>query len=220
MDDKELRQHVIDELDFEPSIDATHIGVTVDDGVVTLTGHVSNYLERYAVECAARRVKGVRGIAQDLEVRGPRELRTSDDEIAKRALAVLEWDAAIPREAVMVTVQKGWVTLSGTVDWHYQRRAAEDAVRKLRGVTSVTNQIAIRPQVSAADIKARIEDALKRHALVEANAVKVTVRDDKVSLEGVVDSWSEREAIAQAAWSVAGVTAVDDRLAVGPARPK
>jgi osmotically-inducible protein OsmY len=138
MDDKLIRDDVLDELDFEPSIDATNIGVAVDDGVVTLTGHVSSYAEKTAAECAARRVRGVRAIAQEIEVRYPSEKTTADEEIAKRVLTVLNWDAMIPQDAVKVTVQKAWVTLSGELDWQYQKKAAEDAVRKLSGVTGVT----------------------------------------------------------------------------------
>ena len=126
MDDTLIRDDVIDELDFEPSIDATNIGVAVDDGVVTLTGHVSSYAEKTAAECAARRVRGVRAIAQEIEVRYPSEKTTADEEIAKRVLTVLNWDAMIPQDAVKVTVQKAWVTLAGEVNWQYQKKAAED----------------------------------------------------------------------------------------------
>jgi osmotically-inducible protein OsmY len=212
--DKQLRQRVIDELDFEPSINATHVGVSVQDGVVTLTGHVPSFLERYEAERVVRRVKGVRGIVQNLEVHHSGDKPASDDELAHRALSVLEWDAVIPPGAVQVKVQHGWITLTGEVAWQYQRRAAEDAVRKLQGVTSVTNNIVILPRASASDVKARIEQALRRHAQVEANTVRVTVENCMVTLEGTVDSWSEREAVEKAAWSAPGVTFVDDRLTI------
>ena len=215
MNDKQLRQNVIDELDFEPSIDAANIGVAVDDGVVTLTGHASSYAAKIAAEYATRRVKGVRAIAQEIEVRYPSEKKTADDEIAKRALSVLKWDTRIPQHAVKVTVQKGWVTLSGELTWQYQRKAAEDAVRQLSGVTQVTNSISVKPTVYASDIKKKIEDALARNAQVEAQAIRVNVLDgNKVSLEGKVDSWDDREVAENAAWSVAGVQSVDDRLKV------
>jgi osmotically-inducible protein OsmY len=215
MDDKQLQQCVLDELEFEPSIDAAHIGVAVDSGIVTLTGHVTSYAEKTAAERAARRVKGVRAIAQEIEVRYPSDKKTSDDEIAKRALAILKWDAMIPNDAVKVTVQKGWVTLAGDVSWQYQKKAAEDAVRKLSGVTGVTNTILIKPMVYASDIKRKIEDALTRHAQVEAQAIRVEVRDgNKVSLEGKVDNWEQREAVESAAWSVPGVQSVDDRVTI------
>jgi osmotically-inducible protein OsmY len=215
MDDKQLQQCVLDELEFEPSIDAAHIGVAVDSGVVTLTGHVTSYAEKTAAERAARRVKGVRAIAQEIEVRYPSDKKTSDDEIAKRALNILKWDAMIPNDAVKVTVQKGWVTLAGDVSWQYQKKAAEDAVRKLSGVTGVSNSVSIKPMVFASDIRKKIEDALTRHAQVEAQAIRVNIRGgSKVLLEGMVDNWEEREAVENAAWSVPGVQSVDNRVTI------
>jgi osmotically-inducible protein OsmY len=215
MDAKQVRQNVLDELEFEPSINATNIGVAVEKGVVTLTGHVLSYAEKLAAERATRRVKGVHAIAQEIEVRYASDKKTADDEIAKRVLAVLKWDAMIPQDAVKVTVQKGWVTLAGEVNWQYQKNAAEDAVWKLLGVTGVTNSISIKPTASVSDIKKKIEGALARHAHIEAQAIRVNVRDgNKVSLEGKVDSWDEREAVEKAAWSVAGVQSVDDRLTI------
>jgi osmotically-inducible protein OsmY len=215
MDDKQLRQNLLDELEFEPSIHATSIGVAVDDGVVTLTGHVSSYAERIAAERAVRRVKGVRAIAQEIEVRCPSDEKTSDDEIAKRSLNILKWDKTVPEDAVKVTVRNGWVTLSGEVNWQYQRQAAEDAVRKLSGVTGVINGISIKATASLSDIKSKIEAALARHAHIEAQAIQVDVQDgNKVSLEGTVDSWDEREAVENAAWSAAGVQSVENRLTI------
>jgi osmotically-inducible protein OsmY len=217
MDNKLVRQDVLDQLEFEPSIDAANIGVAVEDGVVTLTGHVWSYAQKLAAERATRQVKGVRAIAQEIEVRYPTDKKTADDEIAKRALNVLKWHAMIPQDAVKVTVQKGWVTLTGEVNWQYQRKAAEDAIWKLSGVTGVTDSISLKPTVSVSDIKKKIEDALTRHAQIEAQAVRVHVRDgNKVSLEGMVDNWDEREAIENAAWSVAGVQSVDDQLTIAP----
>ena len=217
MDNKLVRQDVLDQLEFEPSIDAANIGVAVDDGVVTLSGHVWSYAQKLAAERATRQVKGVRAIAQEIEVRYPSDKKTADDEIAKRALNVLKWHAMIPQDAVKVTVQKGWVTLTGEVNWQYQRKAAEDAIWKLSGVTGVTDGISLKPTASVSDIKKKIEGALTRHAQIEAQAVRVHVRDgNKVSLEGMVDSWDEREAIENAAWSVAGVQSVDDRLTIAP----
>jgi osmotically-inducible protein OsmY len=215
MDDKQLRQNIIDELEFEPSVDAQDIGVAVSDGVVTLSGHVSSYAEKVAVQHAVQRVKGVRAIAQEIEVRYPGEKKTADDEIAKRALNILKWDAVIPGDAVRVTVQKGWVLLTGEVDWQFQKKAAEDAIRKLSGVTGVSNSIVIKPRVSASNIKRKIEEALARNARVEAHAIRVNVSDgNKVRLEGAVDSWDDRDIVEQAAWSVPGVQSVDDHLAI------
>ena len=215
MNGKQLRQNVLDEIEFEPSVDAANIGVAANDGIVTLTGHVSSYAEKLATERAARKVKGVRAIAQEIEVRYPSDKKTADDEIAKRALSILKWYATIPRDPVKVTVQKGWVTLTGEVNWYFEKRNAEDAVRKLSGVIGVTNNISLKPAVHVSDIKKKIEAALARYAHIEADAIRVNVRDgDKVLLEGKVNTWNEREAIENAAWSVAGVQSVDDRLAI------
>jgi osmotically-inducible protein OsmY len=215
MTDRRLQQQVLDELDFDPSIDAANIGVAVDDGVVTLTGHVSSYAEKSAVDQAVRRVKGVRGVAEEVEVRYPDDKKMSDDEIAKRALSIIKWDAQVPQDAVQVTVRKGWVTLTGQVSWQYQKKAAEDAVKKLTGVIGVINNISLKLIVTASDVKRKIEDALARHAQIEAEAIRVDVLDgNKVKLEGKVDCWEEREAVENAAWSVAGVQSVDDRLTI------
>ncbi|WP_045836969.1 BON domain-containing protein [Hyphomicrobium sp. 99] len=215
MSDIQLRQFVIDELEFEPSIDATNIGVAADDGIVTLTGHVRSYAEKIAALQAVRRVKGVRAVAQEIEVRYPGEHKTADEEIAKRVLNVLKWHAMIPHEDVKVTVEKGWVNLSGTVDWHYQKKAVEDAIKKLLGVIGVTNSISVKASVQTADIKKKIEAALARSAQVEANAIRINVsNDNRVSLEGVVDSWEDHDVVENAAWSVPGVQWVDDRLTV------
>ena len=216
MSDKELQQSVLDELDFDPRIEAANIGVAVNNAVVTLNGHVSSYAEKLAAEQAARRVKGVRALAQEIEVRYPSDKKTSDDEIAKRALNVIEWDTRIPQDTVQVTVQKGLITLNGQVNWQYQKKAAEDAVRKLSGVTGVINNISLRPTVVASDIKRKIESALERRAQVEANTIRVNVLDgNRVKLEGNVGCWDELEVVENAAWSVAGVQSVDDHLTIG-----
>ncbi|MFO1185714.1 MAG: BON domain-containing protein [Bauldia sp.] len=214
MDDWKLRKDVMDELDFEPSIDSASIGVAAKAGVVTLSGHVPNYAQKIAAERAARRVKGVKAVALEIDVRYPDQAKTADDEIAKRALDILRWDALVPPGAVQVVVDKGWVTLSGAVDWQYQKRAAEEDVRRLSGVVGVANSITIKPAVQVADVKKKIEDALKRHAEIESEGIKVTVEGGRVRLDGKVDNWDEREAAENAAWSAPGVTAVDDRLQV------
>jgi osmotically-inducible protein OsmY len=216
MSELQLRQDVVDELEFEPSVDAAHIGVAVDKGVVTLTGHVASYAEKQAAIAAVRRVKGVRAIAEEIEVRYPLGKETSDDEIAQRAIDILGWDTMVPTESIQVMVHNGWVTLTGSVDWHYQKKHAEEDVRKLAGVRGVTNTIEIKPSVQAEDVKRKIEEALKRHAEIEASAIRVTVRErDKVLLEGKVGSWDERHAVENAAWSAPGVKSVEDRM-IGP----
>jgi osmotically-inducible protein OsmY len=214
MDDKPLRLRVVAELDWEPGLDAANIGVAVEGGVVTLTGHVPNYAQFAAAETAVKRVKGVRAIAQDIEVRFADVSGNSDDEIAARALSMLEWSVLLPKDAVQVKVTKGWLTLTGDVAWHYQRTAAQDAVRGLAGVKGVSNLIAVKPTVRAGDVTRNIENALKRDALIDAQNIKVTVIDGKVKLEGKVHSWHEREAAERAAWAAPGVRSVDDLVAI------
>src|SRR5690606_36139573 len=172
MNDGTLRRDIIDELDFEPSIDAADIGVAVENGIVTLTGHVPTYSQKVTVEDVVRRVKNVKGIAQEIEVRPIGSNRTADDEIAKRAVNILRWNTPIPEGTVQVKVQKGWVTLTGKVDWFYQKDSAARAVRDLAGVVGLPNQIEIKQHASATDVKKRIEEALKRNAEVEAKAIK------------------------------------------------
>jgi osmotically-inducible protein OsmY len=215
MTDSQLRQDVIDELEFDPSFDGVHIGVAVDKNVVSLSGHVNSYAEKLAAIAAARRVKGVHAIAESIEVRYPYQNKTADDQIAKRANDILNWDVLVPGNTIDVLVQDGWVTLSGNVDWYYQKTAAEDDVRKLSGVRGVTNKIIIKPRVDSSNVKSKIESALKRHAEVEANAIRITVQNgNKVVLEGKVDNWDERRAVENAAWSAAGVASVEDRLTI------
>ena len=214
MDDSTLRQDIIDELEFEPSINAAHIGVAVERGVVTLTGHVTTYAQKAAAEEVVRRVKGVKGIAQEIEVRPIGANKTADDEIAKRALNSLRWTTLVPQDVVQIRVQEGWVTLTGKVDWQYQRTAAENAVSGLAGVKGFRNNIEVRPHATTADVKKRIEDALRRNAEVEAHAIRVEVRDGKVRLEGKVNTWAQRRAAERAAWSAPGVRSVEDLLTI------
>ncbi|MCZ3380572.1 BON domain-containing protein [Rhizobium sp. AG207R] len=214
MDDITLRQNILDELEFEPKVDAAEIGVTARDGVITLTGHVGTYAEKDAAEKAARRVKGVRAIAQEIDVRilGPR--RTDDDDIARRAVKILDWNISIPKQMVQIRVCKGVVTLTGNVEWQYQKNAAAAAVRDLAGVVGVSNLIEVVPGISADDVKKRIENALERDAELEAQAIQVDVSGGKVTLKGKVRTWSERRAAERAAWSAPGVYALDDQLTV------
>lgn len=217
MDDKALRETVLDELDFEPSVNAAHIGVATERGVVTLTGHVLSYAEKVAAERAVMHVRGVQAVAQEIEVRYPEHKKASDDEIAMRALRVLAWHAGIPDDAVQVKVQGGFVTLTGELDWQFQRFSAEAAVRKLSGVTGVYDQITLRVTgaAKASEVEQRIKEAFRRNAEIDAKAIQVTSKDGKtVSLEGSVHSWNERWAAERAAWSVFGVKIVNDRLMV------
>jgi osmotically-inducible protein OsmY len=214
MSDIQLRQNILDALEFEPSIDAAHIGVAVEKGVATLTGHVGSYAAKTTAERIVQRVKGVRGVAQEIQVRYPANKKCADDEIAQRALQIIAWDVELPDGVIQVKVQNGWITLTGQVDWHYQRADAEAAVRRLSGVMGITNSLAIRSRPDARDIKRRIEEALKRHAEVEASGIRVNVDGGKVRLDGKVQAWYERAIAEQAAWAVSGVNLVEDHLKV------
>jgi osmotically-inducible protein OsmY len=215
MDDKTLRQRVTDELDWEPTVDAANIGVAVNNGVVTLTGHVPSYAQLIAAEAAVKRVKGVAAIAQDIEVRFTGAAAHSDEDVAGRAALLLKWSAEIPKEAIQVKVSKGWITLSGEVEWQFQRQAAEDAVRSLVGVKGVSNLITVKVRAATKDVAHAIEQALDRDARLEAQKIRVTVEGGRVRLEGRVRSWYERDAAERAAWAAPGVEAVEDHLIIG-----
>lgn len=215
MDDKELRQLVIEELDFEPSIDSSNIGVAATGGVITLTGHVNSYAEKTAAEKAAKRVRGVHGVAQEIEVRYPEEKKIADDQIAGRALDILAWNVQLPAGVLQVTVSGGWVTLTGEVEWYYQKQLAELAVRKLSGVTGISNLIRIVGGTHSADVKMRIENALRRSAELAARNIHVEVANGRVTLSGTVSAWNQRRLAEDAAWAVPGVHAVEDNLRFG-----
>jgi osmotically-inducible protein OsmY len=214
MGDKELRLDILEDLDLEPSIDAADIGVAVDGHVVTLTGHVRSFSDKVTVREIVEGIHGVRAIADEIEVRPIGAHITADDEIAKRIVNTLIWNSSVPEDKIRATVTKGWVTLEGNVDWHYQSTAAEQAVRRLVGVTGVNNRLKITPAVTPADVSERIHKALKRDAEVDASAIKVNVTGGRVTLEGQVRYLGERRAAARAAWSAPGVTEVIDHLTV------
>ncbi|MBX9930552.1 MAG: BON domain-containing protein [Methylobacterium sp.] len=215
MNDKILRQSIIDELDFEPSIDAANIGVAVDNGIVTLTGHVGSYAERLTAERAARKVRGVRGVVEEIKVRFAGQAAPRDEDLAKRAVQMLDWSVTVPENAVQVKVQDGWVTLTGDVEWQFQKEEAQAALKRLSGVAGIINMIEVRPKANAADVRKKIEAALKRNAEVEADAIRVTVQDAKVTLKGKVHAWHERSLVENAAWSAPGVRSVVDHLTLG-----
>jgi osmotically-inducible protein OsmY len=212
MDDKTLRDDVVEALDFDPQVTATNIGVAVHNGIVTLSGQVASYAEKDAAEKCVQRVRGVKGIAEELTVRYPFNKQTGDDQIAQRVLSIISWDSEIPKDAIKVKVEHGVVTLTGTVDWHFQKEAADRLVRKLSGVVALNNHIAIAPHATATDVRDKIMAAFKRDAELEGNAIHVHVERDKVRLEGSVKAWRERRVAEQAAWSVAGVKSVEDNL--------
>ncbi len=212
--DLELKHDVEAELEWDPEIDATKIGVESSGGVVTLLGHVRSYHEKWNAESVAKRVHGVKAIANDLEVQLLSDDHRDDSDIAQSALMALEWNAVIPPDRIRVVVTKGFVTLDGEVEWQYQKNAALDAVRHLRGVRGVNNQISVSPHLYAGDVKAKIEAALKRSAEIDSKQVIVETSDGSVTLRGKVRSWVERQDAVNAAWSAPGVKKVVDHLAI------
>ncbi len=216
MDDKQLQNLVIEALEWEPEVDAAHIGVAARDGVVTLSGIVPSFSQKVAAERAARRVKGVRGIAEELVVRWPSDKKQADDEIARRVLDVLDWDSSVPHERINVKVERGHVTLTGSVDWYYQKKRAEQDALRIGGVLGVPNAIDIRPSAVPTDILQKIDSALRRSAALEASRVHVAIERGTVKLSGTVRSYSERDLVEDAAWSAPGVLKVDNQLVVQP----
>jgi len=217
MTDLEIRKNVEAELSFDPSINASEIGVAVKDGIVTLTGRVDSYWEKIAAEEAAARVNGVKAVANELEIRLPFSSERTDEDIARAAVNRLEWTITVPKDRIKVKVSKGWVTLEGEVDWQFQKNAAEQAVRGLVGIKGVINHIEVKERPSTAEVKAKIEEALKRSAEVDASRITVETEGDRVILKGTVRSWFEREEAERAAWRAPGVRSVDNRIVVSTA---
>jgi len=214
--DAEIRRDVESELQWDPSIDERKIGVIVHDGIVTLTGEVSHYSGRWTAEDITKRVGGVRAIANEIQVKIPLTGMRSDVDIAEAAANALRWHVATVSSQIKPIVKDGWVTLSGQVQWGFQKTAAENAVRSLMGVKGVTNDIRVATAVKAGDVKQKIEDAFKRHAILDASGIEVKVDNSTVTLKGHVQTWQEREDAAWAAWSAPGVVNVDNRLSLQP----
>ena len=213
--DIHLRKDVLEELEWDPSIDARTIGVAVEDGIVALTGHVESYAAKTTAERIVKRVHGVTGVANDVEVKLASGAARDDIDIARSAVNALEWNVSVPKNRVKVAVAKGWVTLDGNVEWYYQKRAAEEAVLYLAGVRGVSNNIAVTSKpVHVEDVKGKIEAALKRSAEVDAKKIAVRASDGRVTLTGTVRSFIERQDAVSAAWSAPGVTNVVDEIRV------
>jgi osmotically-inducible protein OsmY len=210
--DEEIQKDVLAELKWDAQVQPNEIGVSVKDGVVTLTGWVDSYLKKWAAEDAAQRVAGVKAVANDLEVKLFSE--RTDADIAEAAIRALEWDAAVPADKIRVTVSKGWITLKGEVEWQFQKQDAERVVRRLTGVTGVSNLITVKPSTTATELKKRIENALVRNAKVDANKITVEVQGSKAILKGTVRAWVEKEEAERVAWLAPGVTSVENRITV------
>jgi len=214
--DTELQRDVLEELHWDPSFDAAEIGVSAKDGIITLSGQAANFAEKSAAVRAAKHVSGVKAVADNIEVRLPGISERTDADITRAAVNVLEWNIFVPHDRITITLHNGWITLEGTVDWHYQKVAAEHAVHSLMGVRGVTNTITVKPTVISTEIKAKIEEAHRRNAAFDAQRITVETHGRKVILLGQVRSWLEREEADAAAWAAPGVYEVENRISVTP----
>lgn len=212
--DQEIQTDVLAELRWDHSVQANEIGVAVKNGVVTLTGTVDTYLKKWRAEEAAHRVSGVIAVANDITVRTSAVGERTDSDIAAAAVYALKWNTSVPAEKIQVTVDKGWVTLKGEVEWQYQKEEVERSVRRLWGVKSVSNLIIVKPLASPTELKKKIEDALVRSAAVDANNITVEVQGTKATLKGKVRSWAEKQEAERTTWLAPGITSIDNQIKV------
>ena len=212
--DSDLQKAVLAELSWEPSVAAGHIGVTANSGIVALTGHVESYAQKHAAELAVRRVKGVKAVAEEIEIRLPYDSKRSDEDIAAAAVNRLAWNTSVPADAVTLSVENGWITLTGELDWRYQSEAAMQDVRHLLGVIGVSNQITIKPMVNTKTLSDDISHALGRSWFFDPQTVNVSAKDGAVKLTGTVRSWRDRDLAASTAWLAQGATSVENDLSI------
>ena len=214
--DARIQQDIINELKWDARVQPNEVGVVVKDGIVTLTGWVDSYTKRWVAERAAYRVRGVVAVANEIEIQLPTADQRTDTDIAAAAVRALDWDALVPLDKVTVTVAKGWVTIRGEVEWEFERREAENAIRRLNGVRGITNLLTVRPRATASvdDLKRKIEDSLVRSAETDAQRITVEVDGSKVTLRGTVRTWVEAQEAERIAWSAPGVTSVDNQIKV------
>jgi len=214
--DQEIQEDVQAELKWEPSVNDTNIGVAVNDGIVTVSGSVANYFEKWAAEKAVGRVKGVKGVAEELEVHLNGSDTHSDRDIVSASVNALGWYSTVPADQVHVQVENGVITLQGEVEWKYQKDAAESAVANLMGVKGVMNLLTIQKQPASAQVEESIKQAFARHAVLDAKQITLDMTDGEVILTGSVNSWGERQDAVDAAWAAPGVTSVKNHLLVNP----
>jgi len=214
--DLQIQQDVMDELAWDPILKVSEIGVTVKDGIVTLSGYVDSYSKKLAVENAAKRVKAVKAVAIDIEIKLPTDEKRSDADIAAAALTTLKWSRFVPDDRVKLEVENGWVTLEGELEWQYQKESAAIAVKDLIGVRGISNLIKVRPAISPILVKDAIKKALERSADIEASGISITTEGGKIMLRGKVRSWGERSEVERAVWATPGVMEVTDELVIAP----